>query len=263
MLERIQRHGAIYRPLRAALIGLAGVGAVSREIVDGPLRGYHLVLGPDDRNAYLVNRHERPIVDVLEQLSRPGMRVLDVGAHVGYFTLLLSTLVGPEGRVYALEPNPLNLAKLRAMLAVNGLTNVAVFPVAATDRTGEGEFVTERTGQMGHLALGSCPREAQSLVVVQTARIDDLAREHKIGRIDLIKIDVEGAERQVLHGMAELLAASKPIVICEWHPLVAGSDYVSTFETFGYTCELLEPANTSEPFHLLARRSTAGRRHDE
>ena len=258
LASRLQHFPAIYRPLRAALVDLVGRGPVTREIVDGPLRGYRMVLGSDDRNAYLVNAHERPIVNLVCQWCKPGMQVLDVGAHVGYFTLLFAVLVGPKGRVYAVEPKPENLVKLRAMLAANSVANVTVFPVAATDRKGEVEFITERTGQMGHISDGRAPHEDESVIAVEAVRLDDLTRANDISRIDLIKIDIEGTEPEALRGMADLLLHDRPAIICEWHPLVAGPDYTAVFGTLGYACDVLEPSSRTEPFHVLACPRNSG-----
>lgn len=246
----LQRFERLYRVLRAAFTRLTR-SVNTQTIACGPLRGYRMVLGPRDRYAYLVNEHERKIVEVASQLCRPSMHVLDVGGHVGYYTLLFSTLVGPSGRVYTLEPNPANLEKLRAMLIANDITNVEIFPIAAGDRTGKVHFFTEQTGQMGRVAQADMTDEG--IISVQSARIDDLIQSRGIERIDLVKMDVEGAERPALKGMCELLSSVRPLVICEWHPLIAGLDYEEAFNSFNYSCELLGSADAeTEPFHVLA-----------
>ena len=224
----------------------------------GPLAGYRMVLGSGDRRAYLVNAHEPSIVHLTSDLCRPGMHVLDIGAHVGYFSLLFSVRTGPTGLVTTLEPNPHNVAKVRAMAVANGLTNIAIHPLAASDQDGSVEFLTEETGQMGHMVDASNPGQA-GMVKVQAVRIDSLCADGRLGRVDLIKLDVEGAEVKALAGMAGLLQRDRPIVICEWHPSVAGPDFAPTFARLGYQCELLEPASATTPFHLLARPAGASR----
>ncbi len=205
----LKRYPLIYRPLRKILVFIVGEGLPAREIVSGPLRGYKIVLGPDDRNAYLVNAHERMIVEWAQQLCQPGMHVLDMGAHVGYFSLLFSVLAGPTGRVCTLEPNPENLKKIRSMIEINRLQNIRVFPFAASDEAGEVQFITERTGQMGHIATLPAENRAAA-VTVRAVRMDDLACEHGLDRIDLIKMDVEGAEFKALTGMAGLIGRCHP-----------------------------------------------------
>lgn len=253
----LQRFPGLYRPLRIVLGTVTARGGV-REIVAGPLRGYSLVLGPGDRNAYIVDRHERSIVDLAARLCQPGFCVLDIGAHIGYFSLLFAIKAGPTGRVVTIEPNPANVAKIRAMVAANGLRNLELIPVAVSDEDGELPFVTEETGQMGHLVTRDQPAPGTNAVVVRVARLDDLARVHGIDRVDLIKMDIEGAEVKALAGMAGLLDRFRPTVICEWHPRQAGASYVDVFDRLGYRCEFLEPASTTEPFHLLARPRATG-----
>jgi FkbM family methyltransferase len=248
----LKRCPFIYNPLRKILVLIVGEGLPAREIVSGPLRGHKIVLGPGDRNAYLINTHERMIVELAQQLGQPGMQVLDLGAHVGYFSLLFSVLVGPAGQVYTVEPNPENLKKIRSMIEANQLQNIRVFPFAASDQAGEVQFITEHTGQMGHMATLPSENPAAA-VTVRAVRIDDLAGDQGIKRIDLIKMDVEGAELKALLGMAGLIGRCHPVIICEWHPAVAGPDYQTIFDRLGYHCEALEPVSPTEPFHLLAR----------
>jgi FkbM family methyltransferase len=255
LFQGLKRCPVIYSSLRKIFILIVGQGLPAREIVSGPLRGHKMVLGPDDRNAYLVNTYEPMTVELAQQLCQPGMHVLDMGAHVGYFSLLFSVLVGPAGQVYTLEPNPENLKKIRAMIEINRLQNIRVFPFAASDQSGEVQFITENTGSMGHIA--TLPSENRAAAVtVRAVRMDDLACDQGIDRIDLIKMDVEGAELKALASMAGLIGRCHPTIICEWHPAVAGPDYAAIFEQLGYHCEALEPVSTTEPFHVLARPTT-------
>jgi len=251
IVSLLQRLPAIYVPLRAALASYTG-GTGPREILDGPLAGYYMVLGTHDRNAYLINTHEPNIVKLITELCQPGMRVLDIGAHVGYFSLLFSVRVGPTGHVTTLEPNPQNFSKIGAMVNANGLTNIEVCALAASDENGTVDFVTEETGQMGHIISGGVGGNT-GIVTVRAVRVDSLCEQLRLDHIDLIKLDIEGAEAKALMGMAGLLARSRPLVICEWHPTAAGADYAGVFGRLGYGCELLEPFSESTPFHLLAR----------
>lgn len=251
LVHFLQRWPALYRPLRAAFISSCG-GTELREIIAGPLAGYHMAISTHDRIAYLINTHEPDIVRLASELCQPGMRVLDVGAHVGYFSLLFSVRVGPTGHVTTLEPNPGNVSKILAMVAANCLTNIEVCPLAASDVDGRVDFVTEDSGQMGHI-ISNGQAGRTSVISVQATRIDSLCAQQRLGKIDLVKLDVEGAEAKALTGMAGLLARCRPLVICEWHPQAAGSDYSGVFRRLGYACELLEPSSDITPFHLIAR----------
>lgn len=175
------------------------------------------------------------------EVIRPGDTVLDIGANLGYYTLLAADLVGPEGRVVAIEPNPEVFRRLSASIAVNGFTsrtsahNVAL---AGPGETGERAFFVP-TGEPKNgrfLGLQEDPDHlADHGVVSEVAlgRIDPDAFE----RVDFIKIDVEGAELAVLEHLRPVLEKFRPKVVCEvnfqrgysWDDVVAafGTDALS------------------------------------
>jgi FkbM family methyltransferase len=137
-------------------------------------------------------------------LLPPGGTFLDVGAHAGYFSLLASDRVGPAGRVYAVEPNPGTFAALRTHLTTNRIGNVHAVMCGLADRA----------GSIPLHAPPSCldynatvlPRADWTRVDVPARTLDDCVREWRADRIDLMKIDVEGAEPLVLAGGADCLA---------------------------------------------------------
>jgi FkbM family methyltransferase len=147
----------------------------------------------------------------LMQTLRQGMTVVDVGANIGMYTVLMAGLVGAEGRVAAYEPNPDLLGLLRENVALNWLNDrVTIKPMAASSAAGTLTLhVTERF--MGNSSLlepdtdyfANVPMDTTRAVEVEAEPLDALARE--LGHVDLVKIDVEGAERFVLEGMAEML----------------------------------------------------------
>ena len=254
IISWLKRHPSVYVFLRLFLSVILGKRSLAREIVDGPLKGYKMVLGPNDRNQFLLGEYEKLIVDLARQMVLPGMRVLDVGANVGYFSLLFSVLVGDRGSVYALEPSPTNVVKIKEMIRVNKLTNVLLFPFAATDHSGLVDFHIEHTGAMGHIIEdGNIINKATTKISVEAVRTDDLVLDHEFKKIDIVKIDVEGEEKQVLMGMQDLLTRDKPVIICEWHPAVAGSDYMSIFESLGYRPDCLDAFSPTAPFHIVAK----------
>jgi FkbM family methyltransferase len=151
------------------------------------------------RAAYFAGELDRKISLLCRRLVRPGDTVIDVGANIGMVTLLLSELVGPRGVVHAFEPNPRVLASLRATVARNASANVVVHGVAL----GEHDDTLHMHVPNGNAGMGSLVR----------AQSGDLLRGEGIGRIRLLKIDVEGFERQVLAGAVEAFAASPPDAI--------------------------------------------------
>lgn len=144
---------------------------------------------------------------VFLSLLRPGDTVLDVGANVGYYTVLAARAVGGAGRVHAIEPDPDNLALLRSNLALNGLGNVVVHPVALSDHAGEAALYRDAANRGDHRLYPAAgePREA---VTVPVTTLDALLGQAPLPRV--IKMDAQGGELAIFRGMAGLLARRPP-----------------------------------------------------
>jgi FkbM family methyltransferase len=145
--------------------------------------------------------YERGTTKLFETLLHQGMTVVDAGAHVGYYTLLAARLVGPKGRVYAFEPHPKNYALLKENLAFNGVTQVSAHEKAVSNRASRKELFLGGDSLTHSLYQDA---EAQASVSVETVALDDFFLLEGWPPVDLIKIDVEGAEKEVLDGMRQL-----------------------------------------------------------
>jgi len=148
--------------------------------------------------------HERRFVGTF---LRPGDIFVDAGANLGLFTVVGARRVGPTGRVLAFEPSPRAFQRLQENVALNGFTNVVCHRVALSDRGGQ---ATLTVSEDGHEAWSSLARPAKGAAftaeTVPTAAWDDFTREHGLlGRVALMKIDVEGWESRVLAGAREAL----------------------------------------------------------
>jgi len=148
---------------------------------------------------------------------RPGAVVVDAGANIGYNTVYLARQVGPGGRVIAVEPADDNLRVLRDNIMRNALTNVTVAPVAA-GRTSETRSLYLRgdISAVNSFYQDSAYADVTGVVTVPVKPLDTLVP----GDADLVKIDVEGAELDVLAGMARLLRSPGIALVVEWHPLL-------------------------------------------
>lgn len=171
------------------------------------------------REVCFTGRYEPQETQLIETLLRPGMTVIDAGAHWGYFTLLCAHRVGPSGRVLSLEPNSRLLGLLRLNVEANTLRQVECLGVAAADSRGTAAFASFREGDDNWGISRLVPAGATADSQVQTIAIDDLVAERRIAKVDLIKIDVEGAELDVLEGMAAGLRSHRYThVLLECHP---------------------------------------------
>lgn len=144
-------------------------------------------------------------VEWVESVAKPGMTVIDVGAHIGYYTRLLSDLVGPSGRVYAFEPHPDNLEFLRHN--TRKLGNVEVLGAAVSDRVGSVTLHVS-AGHSNHSLIDGYTEE-EGRIEVESVALDAFAADKGIAEIGLVKVDVEGAEPLVMEGMTGLMKSKR------------------------------------------------------
>ena len=135
-----------------------------------------------------------------------GGTFLDVGAHVGYFSLMAAEQVGPSGQVYAVEPNPASFTVLQRHIVANRISHVSVYMLGLADREGSTQLhVPDVTVHRDYNAT-FLPRAGWKSIDVAIRRLDDCLDAWNVRRIDLMKIDVEGSEPRVLAGGAARLA---------------------------------------------------------
>jgi FkbM family methyltransferase len=154
---------------------------------------------------------------LIRQLVRPGDRVIDIGANLGYYTLIMASLVGESGKLDSFEANPRIAQLLTRSVEFNGYApRTTVHAAAAGNKTGTVQFTTWRhKSGSGHLALDAHDYPADTLKLsVPMVRLDDVVGSD---RVDLIRIDAEGAEPLILEGARQTLLRSPAILICmEW-----------------------------------------------
>ena len=185
----------------------------------------------------LTRQHERETRRALERLTQPGMIALDIGAHIGYHTRLLARRVGASGRVIALEPHPATFQTLQRN--TRDLPTVTALQLAASEAEGSAELhdylMMSASGslhydeglarqQRARMGAGDvAPRGAADFepqrYSVRTVAIDDCLEQLGIGRVDIVKMDIEGAELAALRGMRRTIAASPGLaLVMEYNP---------------------------------------------
>ncbi len=160
-----------------------------------------------DSQLYYSGEFEPTTVAMLRRLVKPGDTVFDVGANIGYLSLVLRTCVEDGGRVASFEPMPLMAERLRANIELNGFTNIEAVSAGLSDAAGS-DLLTL------HPAIRLDGRIAEPQAV-ELIMLDDYVARHPIDRLDLIKIDTDGAEPRVLRGAAQTLRRFKPVVVIE------------------------------------------------
>jgi len=146
---------------------------------------------------------ERENQRLLTRLLRPGDRFVDVGANVGFFTLLGARRVGSGGGVLAFEPLESNLELLRRHVELNGASQVSVIPTALADRSGRGSF-----GHQGSPSQARLDPRGETTVEIDT--LDNALERKGWDSVRAVKVDVEGAEARVLRGARRTMAAARP-----------------------------------------------------
>lgn len=189
-----------------------------------------------DRNALFLPRFQDPALRAaLARALGPGGSFIDVGANVGLFTVAAAALVGPAGRVVAIEPQPDIRARLAANIAVNGFTQVTVVPVAVGDGVGSLTLHLGLNAGEASLNPGMAGASGRSITVA-VRPLADIVRDAGLTRIDALKIDVEGLEDRIL---APFFAATDDalwprLVAIEYSPHAWRTDIVADMRERGY-----------------------------
>jgi FkbM family methyltransferase len=160
-----------------------------------------------------------------------GSTVFDVGANIGIYSLLASKRTGADGHVYSFEPSDWAFQRLNENISMNEFKNISVFKVGVSDKKGTASFhVCEDDA---YNSIGSTPmQEVKSVKQIDICSIDDICTANNIKRIDIIKIDTEGADLLVLQGARGMLnSADPPIVFCEYNKNIT-SGYAYSLEDY-------------------------------
>ena len=173
-------------------------------------------------------------ISEIQEVVKEGDTVIDIGANIGYFTILLANLVGPKGRVYAFEPDPRNFSLLQCTIERNGWTQVIAEQKAVSNKTEELLLYQTKSRTDNSLT----PTEHISTVKVQVVALDDfLPDEH---HISFVKMDMDGSEPLAIQGMTRLIQQSPNIrVLAEYEPgnvkryLSAPLDFITIAEQHG------------------------------
>lgn len=187
------------------------------EISNGIGKG--LRFNPGGSNAgYLLGTSEPGVQAVLAALIKPQMTVYDVGANVGFLSLIASRLVGPNGCVVCFEPLPSNASQIEHNARLNGFMRISVRSEALGAMDGTANFLVSADPTLGKLAMlgSSVPKQAGEITVT-VRQLGSLIEEANLPLPHLIKIDVEGAETDVLAGAANCLRKARPLLMIELH----------------------------------------------
>ena len=229
VLRKVLTTTGLFRPFRR-LLGPFGGRLLSRIASNGDrpsvVQGHVMLLASPGKYppmALAMDRYEEGTTRLLRQIIKPGMAVIDAGAHVGYYTLLAARQVGPTGRVYAFEPEPANYDLLLRNIQRNEYTNIVAVNAALS--RGVGQATLYLTGlDNGRHSLFRHGLPQQGSVIVEITTLDAFLESEGGTRVDLVKVDVEGSEADVLKGMEQLLRKPGELkLILEFNPALLRS----------------------------------------
>ncbi len=188
-------------------------------------------------------------LDLFRSLIRKGMTVLDIGANVGLYTVIAARLVGEEGRIISFEPEAQNFGILKKNISDNNFKNVQPIQVAVADTEGELTLFLSK-GNKGKHSLFR-PSDTGGEQVVKTIVLDKWLEKHTIGKVDIIKIDIQGAEPLAFSGMQKTLS-TKPVLLMEYDPKSireSGHNPIETLEMllgYGYVLYSVDEGKKSK-----------------
>lgn len=202
-----------------------------------------------DRTIAVEKAFEPETSELVKRIVKPGMRILDVGANIGYFTNILAKQVGTTGKIFAFEPVGSYRKQVEWHVQANKFSDIVkIFPYGLSNSNESLKIGMDNTSASLHWTPNTPPERYEQ---IELRRLDDLVKEEKINQIDFIKIDIDGHEPFFIEGANEFFKTNKPIILIEFANLnlfVAGSDVIklkSQLEDKGY---VLYSEKTKKPF---------------
>ena len=235
--------------VRRGIFAPSGAAAVLTEI-----EGFRIYTDPDDAlvgGAVRAGSYEPEVCATFRRLLRPGMSVLDLGANVGFFAMLAASLVGPRGRVLAVEPNPRNARLLEASRRANGFAHVDVLQAAAGCALG----LLELNSSYSNGTTSGLADDVASVLSAETVAAVPLDALIPADRpVAFIKVDVEGAEHLALRGCEAAIRRDRPVIVTEFSPAllpgisgVDGPGYLRWLTGLGYDLSVIRLDGEASP----------------
>lgn len=192
--------------------------------------------------------------DFISSLIKEGDVVVDAGANIGYYTLLLAKLVGNTGKVYSFEPNPSSFNILRKNIKKNGINNVQSFDVALCDNNGHGKLYINDYNKGDNRIYRI--DDKQDGITIKNASLDQIIPPHE--HVDFIKMDTQGAEVLILKGMKRILKNYRPMMIIEYWPIglkrarTGAKELLEILTANGYQYQMIDE-NTGKLIEITAQ----------
>lgn len=181
--------------------------------------------------------YEKFETDFVMNVIKKGDVVVDVGANIGYYTLIFSKLVGESGKVFAFEPDPTNFLLLKKNIEINGYTNVILENKAVSNKCGNINLFLSKSNMGDHIVRDT--GENRNSVLVDSVSLDKYFQDYE-GKVNFIKMDIQGAEYEAIQGMTKILQKNDIKIMTEFAPSwlkkfeVMPEDFMQILEGFHF-----------------------------
>lgn len=213
-------------------------------IVQGRLKGRKWIVGSGVHGCWL-GSYELDKQKLFERTIQPGKVVYDLGANVGFYTLLSSVIVGASGKVYAFEPLPRNINYLRQHMKINQVENVQIIEAAISDKTGEVTFNEGADPSTGRI-------DGNGAIYVKCVALDQLYASNEVLAPDFMKIDIEGGELLALQGARQIIEKHHPVIFLATHGNEVHVQCLKLLASFGYEVRSVDQRSMEETDEVIA-----------
>lgn len=206
-------------------------------ILLGPLKGTYIYIAPRHGIKKILGIYEPKVAQIITKEVHPNDVCMDIGAHIGYFSLLMARLIGKDGKVVAVEPIQSNIEYLHHSMNKNHLQNIVLCPIAVGDKKKKAQADVFIDSDMANLVDSPFKptAHAHAKQELQITTLDKLIDTIKFKKIDFIKIDVEGYEEYVLKGSHDVLQKNKPTLLIEIHSSSIGHTVYAWLKELNYS----------------------------
>ncbi|GAI97647.1 unnamed protein product, partial [marine sediment metagenome] len=197
------------------------------------MKGYEIEVDLKCEKFYWLGTYEPAVQETMKKIIEDGWICYDIGAHIGYFSLLMTRLTG--GKVFAFEPEAENFRLLKKHVEINGLSDIVMpLPLAVSSKTNSAYFEKGYSPFTGRLCKSSEVYSEDYPVRVKTITLDHFVYVRGYPEPSFVKIDVEGFEANCLEGMKRVCEEARPVVLCEIHNAEQGRGVYRILSEQGY-----------------------------
>ncbi|PKN94563.1 MAG: hypothetical protein CVU44_05630 [Chloroflexi bacterium HGW-Chloroflexi-6] len=241
--QGLYRFPPLARLIRGSINASVTDGLSEVEIAAGDLKGYKILLNLKAEKSRWLGTYEPELADAVREFVRPGMTVYDVGANIGYVSLLLAHAARPNGRIFAFEALPANVKRIHRNIDLNRIAErITLVPLAVADQGGELTFYVHESVGMGKVAGSAGRREEhyQAEITVKALSLDEFVYEQGNPIPQVVKMDIEGGEVLALPGMRRILHEHHPLLLLELHGPESEKVAWETLTAAGYSLHAME-----------------------